>query len=217
MGRKTSGSRYVQKIDAITYIIAYEGDVDEKEYFDSVAIKIQKRFEKLIQVIPVEKSSTNNSDPASVLRDLSHYCSKNAYDLKNSSVTGFIVIDRDRYFTGTHLTSTTTALTEARQKKVKVVVSNPSFDLWGLLHFEDLSLLSPNDSQALLENKKTSGNTFAKRRLRACKGQLRFSDLPDRIETALENAAKLDFDKQNPTANIGTNMPDLINELKAYF
>ena len=38
MGRKSSGSRYGQKIDAITYIIAFEGDVDEKEYFDIVAI-----------------------------------------------------------------------------------------------------------------------------------------------------------------------------------
>jgi len=187
---KRSGSRYSQKIVPIRLLIAYEGFVDEKEYFHAIKNFIPKRFDSLIQLIPVDKTSTASS-PSAVVNDLSAYLKKENIKV-NSDNLGFIVIDRDHWSKGTHQRALSTVIQECRQKNIDIICSVPSFDLWLLCHYLDISCEDDTYKINALNNGKTSRNsTFLKSELAKNRNGESYDELISKTEFAIKNASKL--------------------------
>jgi len=105
-------------------IIACEGLVTEKNYFQSI-------FLELIQNHNIAKTSLviahhSHSDPKGVLDDL-----LKALKVDNEFEHKWIVIDRDEH------ESFSKTLDQAKAMDVNVAYSNPSFEFWFLLHFDN--------------------------------------------------------------------------------
>ncbi len=113
-------------------IIACEGEVTEKNYF-------QDFFYELIQDHQIAKTSLvitkhRHTNPTGVLKDL-----LDALKHDDEFEYKWIVIDRDeeRVGGGGHTKEDfNAALEQANSKNVNVAYSNPSFEIWYLLHFE---------------------------------------------------------------------------------
>lgn len=122
-------------------IIACEGTVTEKNYFQSI-------FNELIKTKKIAKTSLviakhNHTDPEGVLNDLLQELERDS-DFEHQ----WIVIDRDemRPNGGGHtLTNFNNAIQQAAAKNIHVAYSNPSFELWYLLHFEYRNTLIDRD------------------------------------------------------------------------
>jgi hypothetical protein len=110
--------------DARLFIIATEGAVTEKQYFemfDSSRIKVEI----------LSTGSDNQSAPEYVLERLNSF--KERFDLNEDDML-WLVIDVDRW--GAEKLSL--VCREAKQKKYHLAVSNPCFEVWLCLHFCDL-------------------------------------------------------------------------------
>jgi hypothetical protein len=107
-------------------IIACQGTKTEVHYFKAF-------FHALIQNKNISKSSFviakhSHTDPIGVLTDLQVALKKDS-EFEHQ----WIVIDRDEH------ESFANALYQAKSINVNVAYSNPSFELWYLLHFEDFN------------------------------------------------------------------------------
>jgi len=127
LDRKADIKKELQRI-----ILACEGTVTEKNYFQAI-------FDELIQGKGIAKTSFviakhNHTDPKGVLQDLLNELKKDPeFEHK------WIVIDRDemRPNGGGHsLENFNGAISSAIAHKIHVAYSNPSFEIWYLLHFE---------------------------------------------------------------------------------
>lgn len=120
------------KNELVRVVLACEGTVTERNYF-------QKIFDALINEHNISKTSLviakhSHTNPKGVLEDL-----LKALALDPEYEHKWIVIDRDemRPNGGGHpVEDFNEALSRAASKKIKVAYSNPSFEIWYLLHFE---------------------------------------------------------------------------------
>ncbi len=164
-------------------IIACEGSVTEKQYFQSI-------FDELVKNHNIAKTSLvianhSHTDPKGVLADLEKALKKDSeFEHK------WIVIDRDEH------ESFSDTLDKAESKGIEVAYSNPSFELWFLLHFEDYRTAThrhhlPNSLKKYIPYRKNSTTIY--------------DDILPRQKDAIERAKKLIFDftlddrKLNPT------------------
>ena len=212
--RKRSGSRYSKKIDILYILVSYEGSEDERKYFESMKNAISRQFENLVSFIPVEKSDVHHSSPQHVLKDLENKANQLNYKLKSDNVYGFIAFDVDHYFSKAHQKNTKATIQEAKQKGISLVISNPAFDIWPLLHFEDVAKLDENTKKQLHKNL----DLFLKKRIRKTlkDNDSTISNLIHITVKAIENNNELQFDLTDPPKNIGTSMPLLINLIQPY-
>ncbi len=113
-------------------ILACEGTVTEKNYFESI-------FKELMENRGIAKTSLviakhAHTNPKGVLEDLLKVLDKDdEFEYK------WIVIDRDemRVNGGGHsLEDFNGAISSAKAQGISVAYSNPSFEIWYLLHFE---------------------------------------------------------------------------------
>jgi hypothetical protein len=113
-------------------ILACEGTVTEKDYFESI-------FKELMDIKGISKTSLviakhAHTNPKGVLHDLEMELEKDdEFEYK------WIVIDRDemRVNGGGHsLEDFNAAISSAKAQGINVAYSNPSFEIWYLLHFE---------------------------------------------------------------------------------
>ncbi len=193
------GSKYQQKIDAVTLHIAYEGAVDEAEYFAQLSKSIPRQFQALLRLIPVKKSSTASA-PSKVYDDLCLHLEAHRVKLNAGSDLAFMVIDRDHHFTGNHQQSTRTAVNACKQRNIDVICSTPSFDLWLLCHYVDISQCSDDYKATALANKKVSAdNTFLKLEVSKVRNGESIKALLKHTAQALHNESLL---RQNTPDNI---------------
>ncbi len=111
--------------DAKLFIIATEGNKTEKQYFEmfhSTRIKVK--------VLPT--ADDNKSAPEYVLARLDAF--KEQYDLNEEDML-WLVLDVDRW--GEEKLSQ--ICRQARQKNYNLAISNPCFEVWLYLHFDDLN------------------------------------------------------------------------------
>jgi len=113
-------------------ILACEGSVTEKNYFESIFRELME--EKNIAKTSLVIAKHAHTNPKGVLQDLEVALKKDdEFEHK------WIVIDRDemRVNGGGHLLDDFNgAISSAKAQNVKVAYSNPSFEIWYLLHFE---------------------------------------------------------------------------------
>lgn len=119
-----------QELDRV--IIACEGTVTEKQYFQSI-------FDELVKNNNIAKTSLviakhSHTDPKGVLDDL-----EKALEKDNEFEHKWIVIDRDEVKPnggGHDIENFNGAISSAEANGINVAYSNPSFEIWYLLHFE---------------------------------------------------------------------------------
>ena len=187
------GSRYQsKKIDPVTLYIAYEGAYDEAEYFDSLAKKIPKQFSHLLVVVPVLKSTTASA-PSKVYNDLDKYLTFKSIKLGNAH-KAFLVIDTDHHFTGTHVRSTKQVMRDCKDKNIDVLCSNPSFELWLLCHYIDVSEKDQNYLNDVIANR----NGFMKRELGHYRNGEEFDSIIKRTRTAIDRENNLKDKSESP-------------------
>jgi len=93
------------------------------------------------------------------------------------------------------------ALQRARDKKLKVVLSNPCFEFWILLHFEDAAKPYSNCAEVIRALQRAMGRTYRK-------GDDIFKHLSPCIKDAIQRATSLEqrqrYDDANPVPNPST-------------
>lgn len=146
-----------------------------------------------VHVLERCENEQNNSSPEHVLKQLNDY--KGQYELESDDEL-WLVIDRDRW---TDAMLSHVAKECAQDDYLYVAMSNPCFELWLLLHLIDATLLTPEEQQQWMENRRKSKNAdpYLKIRLRQEMGSYHESSydaqmLVEHVEDAIERAKTLD-------------------------
>lgn len=99
-----------------------------------------------------QKTRKNNSSPEHVLKQLNDY--KKEYELESDDEL-WLVIDKDRW-PDAMLSHVATECTQ--DIYMHVAISNPCLELWLLLHFIDVTSLTPEEKQQWEANRRKSKN-----------------------------------------------------------
>lgn len=147
--------------DARLIVIASEGKDTERIYFKALA-KEYTNPRVHVHILKRCENEQNNSSPEHVLKQLNDY--KGQYELEADDEL-WLVIDRDHW---TDAMLSHVAKECAQDDYLHVAMSNPCFELWLLLHLVDATLLTPEEQQQWMKNRRKSKNTdpYLKVRLR---------------------------------------------------
>ena len=115
-----------------------------------------------VHILERSEDERNNSSPEHVLKQLNNY--KNQYELEADDEL-WLVVDKDRW-TDAMLSRVATECTQ--EVSMHMALSNPCFELWLLLHLEDIASLTPEEQKLWMENRRKSKNAdpYLKVRLR---------------------------------------------------
>jgi RloB-like protein len=134
--------------DGTLFVIACEGDVTEPRYFDGLK---ERWHNPRVHIEVVKRDDASASSPRSVLGTLDSFAGQ--YMLRDGDQL-WLVIDRDSQ---TWKPSVLAQVSRAcQQKNYFLAVSNPCFELWLLLHFEDLPVQGKQRQDQVLGNKRES-------------------------------------------------------------
>ncbi|WP_305156665.1 RloB family protein [uncultured Muribaculum sp.] len=138
-------------------VIAGEGRYTESIYFN--AVKNELRAPN-VHVEVLDRNS-DESSPESVHRQVADFMRQ--YNIEDDDEL-WLVIDRDRW--QERMLSQVAQLC-AQNSHLHFCMSNPCFELWLLLHLEDVDQYDDETKNALLRNKKNkSGVTWLKKRMK---------------------------------------------------
>ncbi|MDE6560486.1 MAG: RloB family protein [Muribaculaceae bacterium] len=191
-------------------VIASEGRCTESIYFSAVKDKLRAPNVH----VEILSRDTNESSPESVHAQITDFMRQ--YNIEDDDEL-WIVIDRDRWHE--RMLSQIAQLC-AQNPHLNFCMSNPCFELWLLLHLEDVRKYDEPTTTAMIANRKSSsGLTWLKRRMRDLLGSYSESNyevsrlLPN-VSSAMEIARKLDV---NPSdrwpQTIGTRVYQLMGSI----
>lgn len=179
--------------DARLIVIATEGKDTERIYFKALA-KEYTNPRVHVHILKREMREQNNSSPEHVLKQLVDY--EKQYELESDDEL-WLVVDRDRW---TDAMLSDVAAKCAQDYYMHIALSNPCFELWLLLHLVDIALLSPEERQLWIENRRASKNAdpYLKVRLRQSMGSYHEANfdadmLIEHVEKAIDRAKTLDI------------------------
>lgn len=160
MGRKRKDfTRKSGVRDATLFVIATEGEVTEKQYFETLVSK-EHYFSTRVHV-EIMPTTDGKSAPNKVLARLDDF--RKEYNLRRDDEL-WVVVDRDRR------SWTIQAMAEAqqrcRQKGYTFGLTNPCFEFWLLLHVEDPADYSEETIEDIRTNRKHKRRSYCERRLR---------------------------------------------------
>ena len=163
-------------------IIAMEGNRTEPAYFEE--IKRRYKASTLNIVLLTRSPADTRSAPMHVIEQLSRYKQQNKVKQTDEL---WLVIDKDRW--------PEQQLSEVAAKcstnRYELGLSNPCFEIWLVLHYEDLSALSETEKVSLCSSKHTKARWAETKNREKIET---FVQLTARINTAVVNAEKLDTD-----------------------
>ncbi|WP_420790474.1 RloB family protein [Vibrio parahaemolyticus] len=232
---KTSRERKSEQFTAEKVIIAPEGVSTEVDYFNGIVAyfneykdNISKRFEQLIELCVIRRGQieTNeadmqfaigNSSPDAVVEYASSYISANHPEYDNEIDKVFVVIDKDKW----EDRKLASALSLCKQKKFDLIISNPAFELWLLLHYVDVSSLSISEQEKIKNNEKENPRAqeaYLKVLLKSyvtgfSYTNIKPSDFLTRTNIALSNAQKLTTPEEGWEGGPFTQLPRVIEHL----
>lgn len=129
-------------------IVSSEGQVTEVKYFTELKNRIPKRFFNNFDIIVCKRKleDQNNSSPANVLASAEDFIKNISPTINSERDEVCIVVDLDKW--------PEAQLAAVRQlciqKKFMMLVSNPCFEIWLLLHHIDCSQLTEEEKNNLL-------------------------------------------------------------------
>lgn len=151
-------------LDSRLIVIAAEGERTEKVYFE--ALRAYARNSRVhIKILERDEENRHNSAPEYVLEQLMQYKSVNSLESDDEL---WLVIDRDDW--------KQTALRFVAQKcaqddALHLALSNPCFELWLMLHLEDVATLSEEEKKRLfMNNREGTKDPYLKREMRRLMG-----------------------------------------------
>lgn len=174
-------------------VIAGEGRYTESMYFN--AVKNELRAPN-VHVEVLDRNS-DESSPESVHRQVADFMRQ--YNIEDDDEL-WLVIDRDRW--QERMLSQVAQLC-AQNSHLHFCMSNPCFELWLLLHIEDVEQYDDETKNALLQNKKNkSGVTWLKKRMKDLLGFYAESNydalgLIPYTPVAMDRARRLDSNPQD--------------------
>ena len=178
--------------DARLIVIASEGKDTERIYFKALA-KEYTNPRVHVHILERSEDEQNNSSPEHVLKQLNDY--KGHYELESDDEL-WLVVDRDRW---TEAMLSRVATECAQDNFMHVALSNPCIELWLLLHLVDATLLTSEEEQLWMENRRMSKNAdpYLKVRLRQEMGSYHESSydakmLIEHVDVAIARAEALD-------------------------
>lgn len=178
--------------DARLIVIASEGKDTERIYFKALA-KEYTNPRVHVHILERSEDEQNNSSPEHVLKQLNDY--KGHYELESDDEL-WLVVDRDRW---TEAMLSRVATECAQDNFMHVALSNPCIELWLLLHLVDATLLTSEEEQLWMENRRKSKNAdpYLKVRLRQEMGSYHESSynakmLIEHVDVAIARAEALD-------------------------
>jgi hypothetical protein len=135
--------------DSKLIVIAAEGRKTEKIYFDS----IKEYYQNPRVHVEVLERIDSSSDPDRVLKSLDQFYK--TYDLRKKQDQLWLVIDVDRW--GNKKLASVSKM--CLQKKYRLAVSNPAFEIWLLMHIRALETYSPIELEEFKLNQKIGERT----------------------------------------------------------
>ena len=138
-------------------VIASEGRCTESIYFSAVKEKLRSPNVH-VEILPRD---SNESSPESVHAQITEFMHQ--YNIEDDDEL-WLVIDRDRWHE--RMLSQVAQLC-AQNTHLNFCMSNPCFELWLLLHLEDIRKYNEETTTALATNQKNkAGVTWLKKRMR---------------------------------------------------
>jgi hypothetical protein len=201
--------------DARLFVIAAEGSRTEKRYFDAIKTTF-KNTRIHVEVLNKEDYgiSERNSAPKDVLKTLDAF--KKTYHLKSDDQL-WLVIDRDPQNTSEEQLSEIAR--EVAQKGYFLGLTNPCFEFWLVLHFENPSDFDTAKREIYLKNEKTGDKRFLERCLVTHLGSYNkatFATKPlmQNIYAAIKHVKALPLpENKRWHTDIGTQVGDLVEQL----
>lgn len=187
--------RRVDRRDARLFVVACEGEKTEKIYLDSFA------FERVVVKV-LDAGVDGLSDSNQVLERLREF--KNSLDKREEGDEFWLVLDIDHNLEGTHFVNFKEACRAARQAGFELAISHPCFELWLILHLQEMDA---NQSFKPSELKKMFRALFADY-------ENRVAELNPALPFAIERAESMDFLPAEPWPNTtGTRMSRLMKAI----
>lgn len=198
--------------DANLIVVATEGEKCEPLYFESLKNSDLFPNPKVhVEIIPSQEGKTS---PKHVLNKLNEF--KSEFRIREDDEL-WMVIDRDyRSWTQAELSQ---CLTECNQKKFKLCISNPNFELWVLLHFVCIYSQNLKYKEELILNPKENGRTLIEKLIIEKRGHYnksnpQFDDIILHTEVAMQNAIKLSKKNTNNLFDeLGTDINLLVSQI----
>ena len=174
-------------------VIAAEGRATENIYFEAMR---QELCATNVQLVVLNRED-DNSNPANVHRQIKDFMDE--YNILDDDQL-WIVIDRDDW--KEKMLADIAQLCQ-QNSNLRFCKSNPCFELWLILHLEDIEDYSEEDKKNLFENPRLSTHgTWTKYHLRKLMGHYQESDydpsiLLPHVEEAICRAEKLDINPKD--------------------
>ena len=191
-------------------VIASEGRCTESIYF--TAVKNQLRAPNVH--VEILNRDSNESSPESVHFQISEFTKQ--YNIEDDDEL-WLVIDRDRWHE--KMLSQVAQLC-SQNRHLHFCMSNPCFELWLLLHLEDIRNYDESTSQELALNKKNrAGVTWLKKRMKDLLGSYSESSydavrLLPHVSNAMSRAKALDINQADRwPQNVGTRVYLLMDSI----
>ena len=194
-------------------VIAAEGYRCEPRYFEGLKRTLRATWINL-DVLKRSRREAGNSSPRAVVDQLISALPE--YDATPDGDLFFAVVDRDAG------SSTESGLDReferCRAHGIALLVSNPCFELWLLLHVEDVAALPDSERQRIALNAGSGNQTELKVRLRRLLGgynpaHLAFEKFAPHLTEAVERAKNLDPDPTRWPRTLGTQVYRIIEPL----
>lgn len=196
------------------FILAYEGNISEPDYFE--ALKSSADFKQgIIELVSLRRDKNNtNSSPKHVFNKLKREI-KSEFNFKKSDEF-WMIIDRDRnrdnipiYF----------GLCQ-KEGNFYFALSNPCFELWLLLHIEDVNSFSPQIKEDIFENRKVNkSRTYIKKLLSDLlpdgynESKIRPERFLPHIRLAIQRAKLLDVNNEGYPTHLGSHVYKLAEKI----
>lgn len=191
-------------------VIAAEGRATENIYFEAMR---QELCASNVQLVVLNRED-DNSSPTNVHRQLKAFIDE--YNIQDDDQL-WVVVDRDDW--KEKMIAEVAQLCQ-QNDNLRFCMSNPCFELWLILHLEDVTAYSEYDKQLLFKNPRLSTHgTWTKYRLRQLMGHFQEADynphqLLPHISTAIERAELLDANPKDLwPQSIGTRVYLLVRSI----
>lgn len=185
------------------------------DYFDNYSndsIYVEELYSVVIDIFKIDMFS-------SLAEKVSEYLNKQMIVLDfNPKIDKInLIVDRDK--SSFRDEQYDKLVSECRSKNINLYISNPSFEVWLLMHFEKFDNL---DFEKLLENKrvnaKKNSRKYADKMLSDIigydKSNLKFSHFIDKIDDAIAREKNYCEDLDGLKNNVGSNVGTLIEEMR---
>lgn len=191
------------------YILAYEGNETEPQYYEALREELKyKDYILHIESLKREKTETKSA-PKYVFQKLKEKQSE--FNFRDTDEF-WMIVDKDRWELNEWV------LKCQQEKNFHIAISNPCFEFWLLLHVFDITELSIDVKNEILENRKISNRKRFTDQLLAThlkndynKSNIKPERFLNKITTAVEQATFLD--RNDIMSNIGSHNYLLIKKL----